>query len=205
MEIHHRPSSRRYAKGELTRETILKTAKKLFTQRGYHNTSVYDLFEEAGVKKGAFYHHWKAKEDLALTILDELRQAYETHVFPLKNEHGRAAEMIARTLDTLAALNSKPDWLYCRLMATWTTELTPGDAALGAAVHKVRERWILFWEKLLRRAQKEGDLRNDISAQDLSLLVVSAISGVYLMHNTEGDQNEQKRSLEALKKLLFAM
>ena len=204
MAESQRTSSRRYLRGDRTREQIIETAKRLFMQRGYHNTSVYDVFRKARTTKGAFYYHWKAKEDLAFTILDEMRLAYEKRVFPLQRSSGKASELIVRTLDTLADLNSRPDWVYCRLMATWTSELPPGDDSLGSAVHEVRERWMVFWEELLERAQVEKDIRIDISARDLSFLVVSTISGVYLMHNKGLDSHEQRRALEALKKLLFA-
>jgi AcrR family transcriptional regulator len=204
MAEAHRPSTKRYVKGEQTRDQILATAKKLFTQRGYHNTSVYDLFRTARITKGAFYHHWKAKEDLAFTILDELVRAYEKQVFPILMGKGRARHLIERTLNTLSDLNSNPNWLYCRLMATWSSELEPGDDALGSAVHEVRDRWVLAWEQVLERAQWERDLRIDISAKDLSFLVVSTISGVYLMHGKGLDSNGQRRAIETLKKLIFA-
>ncbi len=202
MSLYPRPKTRTYLKGEQTREQIIHTAKKLFTQRGYHQTSIYDLFDDAGITKGAFYHHWKTKEELALTVLKGMRRAYEKRIFSMLNSEAPAIEIINDTLGTLAKLNSKPDWVYCRLMATWSTELDSKEDALGAAVHEMRKQWLEFWKELLKRAQDQGDLRKDISATDLSFLVVSTISGVYLMTKRQGCGN-QKSALNTLNKILM--
>ncbi len=61
-----KPGTRLTSRGEQTRDQIMQAARKLFTQRGYHYTSIYDLFDQAETTKGAFFHHWKTKEDLAL-------------------------------------------------------------------------------------------------------------------------------------------
>ncbi len=47
---------------------ILDTARELFFAKGYDDTSVNDIITRAGSSKGAFYHHFKSKEDLLDTI-----------------------------------------------------------------------------------------------------------------------------------------
>ena len=48
-----------------SREKLLNAAIKLVREHGYHATSVEDLCKEASVSKGAFFHHFKSKDDLA--------------------------------------------------------------------------------------------------------------------------------------------
>src|SRR4051794_35919462 len=43
---------------------ILDAALKLFTSQGYSNTSIDAIAAQAGVTKGAIYHHFKTKEDI---------------------------------------------------------------------------------------------------------------------------------------------
>lgn len=202
MSDSHR-SSRRYLKGEQTREQIIHAARKLFTQRGYHNTSIYDLFELSGISKGAFYHHWKTKEDLAFTILEEMRKAYDTRMFGIIETEGRARDQIEKVLQTIVELNSDPDWLYCRLMATWTSELDGNDGGLGSAIHEMRARWQTFWETLLKRAQDQGDLRADLPARELSFLVISSLYGIFLTGKQEPANASRVQALETLRKVLF--
>lgn len=198
-----RPPTRRYVKGEQTREQILQAAKSLFMHRGYYNTSTNELFRKAGISRGAFYHHWRTKEELALTILEELKAAYGTHVFPLRNSAGRARDVIEQALRKMRELNSRPDWVYCRLMVTWSSELGEKEDRLGHGVREMRGRWLDFWETLLARAQREGDLRADISAKELSFLVMGALAGVWI-GDRNGGSTEGHDVHETLRRMLFA-
>ena len=59
-------------RGEELRENILLTALKLFSEKGYFNTSVHDIRKAAGVSVGAIYHHFENKEALAKSLYEEL-------------------------------------------------------------------------------------------------------------------------------------
>ena len=197
-----RASGRTSRRGEATRETILVSARKLFTQRGYHKTSVYDLFENAGITKGAFFHHWKTKEELALEILDSVRIAFEEKFFSTVQAEGRAREKIERSLRTLGDLSHDSSWVYGKIFAIWCAELDSDQDQLGPAVHALKARWCRYWKELIERAQHEHDLRADISAENLSFLVISAIFGVQLM-STESKTENVKTALETLRRALL--
>ncbi|GLQ56851.1 TetR/AcrR family transcriptional regulator [Devosia nitrariae] len=49
---------------EIRREEILECALRLFSQQGYDATSVNQIIAALGLSKGAFYHHFAAKQDL---------------------------------------------------------------------------------------------------------------------------------------------
>lgn len=52
------------------KEKIILSAESLFSQHGYESTSVNTIISKAKVSKGAFYHHFKTKEDLILAIVE---------------------------------------------------------------------------------------------------------------------------------------
>src|SRR5690242_12738732 len=105
-----RPSTRISTRGDQTREQILQAARQLFANKGYHNTSVYDLFEESGITKGAFFHHWKSKEDLAITILEDVETRFEDQFFSIATGEGRAREKIDKMLKMIGELGASGDW-----------------------------------------------------------------------------------------------
>ena len=53
------------------REIILKSAKKLFANKGYENTSVRDIVEEANTSMGNLYYHFPNKHEMLRVICDE--------------------------------------------------------------------------------------------------------------------------------------
>lgn len=61
--------------GEVLRDKVLHTALKLFSERGYFNTSIHDICRAAEVSTGAIYHHFNNKEALAKSLYEaSLRQ-----------------------------------------------------------------------------------------------------------------------------------
>ncbi|WP_161962242.1 TetR/AcrR family transcriptional regulator [Nocardioides speluncae] len=56
--------------GTATRERILQTAERLMTEQGYQATSLDEVIAESASSKGAFFHHFSSKHDLALKLTE---------------------------------------------------------------------------------------------------------------------------------------
>jgi TetR/AcrR family transcriptional repressor of nem operon len=61
-------------KGEATRERILDTAQSLILDHGFSAVSIDKLIESLGVTKGSFFHHFKNKNELAVTLIERYAQ-----------------------------------------------------------------------------------------------------------------------------------
>ena len=57
---------------EQTVEKILDAAAQLFLQKGYQNTSLQDIIDATKLSKGAVYHHFRSKEEIAQKVGDRL-------------------------------------------------------------------------------------------------------------------------------------
>lgn len=54
---------------EKTRMDILETAGRLFSEKGWINVNVEDVVNELNLTRGAFYHHFKSREDLIYSVM----------------------------------------------------------------------------------------------------------------------------------------
>ncbi|MGH2808827.1 MAG: TetR family transcriptional regulator [Actinomycetota bacterium] len=54
----------RTEQAQATRDHLLEVATRLFAERGYDGTSIETVLKEAGVSRGALYHHFASKESL---------------------------------------------------------------------------------------------------------------------------------------------
>lgn len=58
------------ADGTATRQAIMDSAEGLVLEQGFAGTSVDAIIGQAGVTKGAFFHHFESKQDLAYALID---------------------------------------------------------------------------------------------------------------------------------------
>ncbi len=73
------PSAKTKASRQGTpREQVLNTAVRLFTQRGYFNTSIPDIVQESRVSTGSIYHYFGDKEGIAKALFDWLKKRIES-------------------------------------------------------------------------------------------------------------------------------
>jgi AcrR family transcriptional regulator len=64
----------RVARGDATRETLLRVAHDLFAERGYAEVGTEEIVARAGVTRGALYHHFVDKQDLFRAVHEELER-----------------------------------------------------------------------------------------------------------------------------------
>ncbi len=65
---------------EAKRQLILDTAVKVFAAKGYHNTTVKDIVDEASVSVGSFYFYFKSKEDLFAELYTNIVERFHTAI-----------------------------------------------------------------------------------------------------------------------------
>ena len=89
-----------------TREKILRAAARLFALKGYHDTKLEEVLAAAQVTKGAFFHHFRDREDLGFAVLDwhmgqrqRLLDAIEQELSP-----GQGASPLQRVFRRLEAI-----------------------------------------------------------------------------------------------------
>lgn len=57
----------------LRKRQVLDAALQLFTEKGYHNTSIQDILGKAGISKGTFYNYFSSKTECFTAILEQVR------------------------------------------------------------------------------------------------------------------------------------
>ena len=110
-----------------TTEAIVKSARRLFGERGFAITTIDDIADAAGVAKGAVYHHFATKEAVFEAVFDQVSQDLVLEV-----------DRAARTeKDVLAAMVAGTQHYFeaCAKGPTGQIILRDGPAVLGW------ERW----------------------------------------------------------------
>ena len=88
-----RGMSTRAAQAEHTRQQILETALRLFTELGYDATSLQMIADEMGLTKAAVYYHFRAKSDILHATLMPGIQRVEALLDEAETMRGRRAQI----------------------------------------------------------------------------------------------------------------
>ena len=78
-------------KSEETQKLIIQTAFEMFYHNGFNNTSIPDIMKETNLTKGAFYHHFKNKQDIGIKVIENIlsKRIYNGFIAPLKENKTR--------------------------------------------------------------------------------------------------------------------
>ncbi len=85
--------SARAAQAERTRQQILETAQRLFTEHGYDATSLQMIADEMGLTKAAVYYHFRAKTDILRAAMQPGIQRLESLLDETAAIRGRRARI----------------------------------------------------------------------------------------------------------------
>ena len=80
---------------------IRETALALFTEHGYHGTSMQRIADALGVTRSAFYHHYSSKQDLVAAIAEPLVVDIEALATRAETEPVPVEDLLGNYLDVL--------------------------------------------------------------------------------------------------------
>ncbi len=109
------PAKNRKGNELSTEERIKDAALKLFSKKGFYQTSTTEIAREAGVGKGSLYWHWQSKEDLAFSLVSDMLELFVGILkdFAEKNQPMlQILEELARSLGDLYEREKE----HCRLL-----------------------------------------------------------------------------------------
>ena len=86
---------------EERRQQLLTAAHQLFMRKGYRGTTTAEIAHEAGLTKGALYHHFHAKEDILFELVQLKHQQLIDALSSLPKHQGRPADLLRALLDSI--------------------------------------------------------------------------------------------------------
>jgi AcrR family transcriptional regulator len=98
------------------RESIIRTASRLFYKQGYSNTGVNQIIEEAEIAKSTLYQHFRSKEDLLIAYLDETGLATIMALKEVSQKGETVKEKILAIFNYLEELVIRTDFYGCHFL-----------------------------------------------------------------------------------------
>lgn len=105
------------SRGFKTKKSILASSLALFSSSGFKATTVRDIANSVGVKQSALYNHFKNKEEILETLIEELMTSAIANIFtpkdsPSERLHGKSMLLSISTTFKLISFDIKNEALF---------------------------------------------------------------------------------------------
>jgi AcrR family transcriptional regulator len=156
------------------RRDLTAIAIDCFARYGYHGTSIDRIAREAGVTKGAIYHHFRSKEDLlAAAVMDRIGE-FETRVQKACSQN--APDQSLRHIAEVCALHARSEDRPRFAIKLMVESIETNDPVLDEMRGMMR-RFRAFLRNIVRAGQDTGMFRSDADADAVAALFTSAVIG----------------------------
>lgn len=190
------------------RDKILNGALHLIRTKGFAATSVDALCDEAGVTKGAFFHHFKSKEDLAVAAAQYWSQI--TGALFKSAPYHLPADPLERLLAYIdfrkQLLKGEVPEFTC-LVGTMVQETYNEHPKIQEACHTSIFGHASTYEKDIEAAKQKYVPDATWSSSTLALHIQGAIQGAFILAKASGNVQDAVDSVEHLERyvrLLFS-
>jgi len=137
-----------------TRDRILSAAVDVFARKGYHGTGVEDIVQASGTSKGAFYHYFPSKQQIFMTLMDDLAGLVEQSVeSAISVEQGALAKVEAALRVVIETAAAQRD--LAKILLVEAVALGPESEQKRLEIHN---RFAGLIRRHLDRAIEEGSL-----------------------------------------------
>lgn len=184
-----------------TRDRLLDETARLVERQGFGPTSVNDVLQAAGVKKGTLYYHFPGKDELGLAVLERARDDFLAFL-DLALAAPTPMEALERFFEAALQKHRKTGFVGGCLWGNTALEMSDSSPVFSAFVGKVFEEWFCRIERVIHSGQEAGQVRADLPAGELARLVVAGIEGGIMMSRLTKQESPLKTCLASLRVLL---
>jgi TetR/AcrR family transcriptional regulator, transcriptional repressor for nem operon len=189
------------------RQKLLAAALSRIREKGYSSTSVDELCAAAGVTKGAFFHHFKSKDALAIAAANHWSQLtgafFETAPY---HQHGDPLERVLGYLDFRKAILKGEIAEFTCLVGTMVQEVYDTNPDIRKACEASISGHVSRIEADIAAAVKHYRISAPWTAASLALHTQAVLQGAFILAKATGDVAVAAASIEHLRhyvELLF--
>jgi AcrR family transcriptional regulator len=166
-----------------SKQEILRTAARLFQQRGYDATSMNDVAAALNLSKGGLYHHFESKDHILFDLMDGA----------LDITQQRVVDQVRKILDPETALRTLIKLHIEVVLSVRDREITvmlhenhPLPPALRRRINKRKKEYVHFLENLIAHVQRARGSKSAISPRAAAFALLGMINWIYQWYKPDG-------------------
>jgi AcrR family transcriptional regulator len=167
-----------------SRQEILRTAARLFQQRGYDATSMNDVAAALKLSKGGLYHHFQSKDEILFEIMNHAMDITEDRVLaPVRGIADPEERLRALIRLHIEVVLSPLD----REITVMLHENHPLPPVLRKRINTRKKDYIHFVENLMAEVQRARQAKGAVSPRAAAFALLGMINWIYQWYKPEGE------------------
>lgn len=193
--------------GTINRERILDAAERLVIENGFAATSLDRVIAASATSKGAFFHHFTSKADLARALVERYAAADVAHL-DAALEHAAATtdDPAGRVLAFLRVFEDGADDLMAAqsgcLYISVLTERQLADQGTSGPILDAIVAWRIAFSRLLREALPPS---SPVEPDALADHLFATFEGAFLLCRSTGDPSHMRAQLTVFRQLVESL
>jgi TetR/AcrR family transcriptional regulator, cholesterol catabolism regulator len=173
-----------------SRQEILRTAARLFQQRGYDATSMNDVAAALKLSKGGLYHHFQSKDEILFEIMNHAMEITQERVLnpvrAIADPEERLRALIRLHIEVVLSPRD-------REITVMLHENHPLPPALRKRINARKKDYIHFLESLMTEVQSKAQhqARGKVSPRAAAFALLGMINWIYQWYKPEGELQAQ--------------
>ncbi len=157
-----------------TRDSLMRTAESLLRSKGYAAFSYADLAEAVGIRKASIHHHFPAKEDLGLAVVQAYVERMVQSYDDICHRHSSVEVRLAAFADWFMAGAKEGRLPLCGALAAEMAVLPPRLQALTRNFFRIQLQWL---QKVLDEGAALQEIPAHIDTEVCSRQILSLLEG----------------------------
>jgi AcrR family transcriptional regulator len=167
---------------------LLEAAARGLSRYGYGHLRLEEVAREAGYTRGALYHQFEDKADLALAVIDWVNENWIREVGdPAKHEPDPVAELIA--LAHGHAVFCRRD--IARVVMALRVEFSGHDHPVGREIERISETAVKRVARLIKAGRRDGPIPPGPPARVVALAFMGALEGAVIALAGQAPHDEE--------------
>jgi AcrR family transcriptional regulator len=171
-----------------SRAALLESAARGLSRYGYGNLVLEDVAREAGYTRGALYHQFKDKEDLALAVLQWADQTWQREVGELANQQPDPVPALLAMARGHAVLCRRD---IARVAMALRVEFSGQDHPIARELERVQAALIKRLVRLINAGRREGSIPPGPPARAVALALTGALEGAVIALGGQAPHDEE--------------
>lgn len=168
-------------KKERTRQYIIEQAAPLFNQKGYAGTSLHDIMQTTGLKKGGIYGNFDSKEEIAVASFEYAVGLVTEKVKLRADQKLKSYEKLQVVIDFYRNyLANPPIDGGCPILNT-SIEADDTNPRLRNRVIEALDNWRGSMAGTIRKGIRRKEIKPAIDAEEFATLFIATLEGGIMM------------------------